>query len=126
MARTAATYALGSHLSCTGRVRQWLGAVQGGHGVGRVSMPPARYDSLAGVHRGRCVSAPPSMTHAALDGILAKLTDAGLLEMFTDEDDRPAMRLTEQGVQVARQMAMSGDVDAEAVLAALLDELKLD
>ncbi len=32
-----------------GRVRQWLGAVQGGHGVGRVSSPPA------------CVYSPPGV-----------------------------------------------------------------
>jgi hypothetical protein len=39
------------------------------------------------------------------------LSDAGMVEAFTDEDGKPALRLTPDGEQVVRQMAMSDDPD---------------
>ena len=50
------------------------------------------------------------------------LSDAGLVEQYTNEDSKEALRLTPKGAQLGRAMAMSGeDADAEAVLDALLD-----
>jgi hypothetical protein len=39
---------------------------------------------------------------AELDAILDQVEAAGLVEPFTDEQGRPAMRLTPEGVRVAR------------------------
>jgi hypothetical protein len=44
----------------------------------------------------------PKASRADHDAILAQLTTAGLVEEFTDDEGRASMRLTEQGVQVAR------------------------
>jgi hypothetical protein len=53
---------------------------------------------------------------------VATLSDAGLVEPYSDDDGRPSLRLTERGAQVGRALAMAGeDADAGAVLAALLD-----
>ncbi len=61
------------------------------------------------------------MSDAEMDAIVAELERAGLVEEFTDDQGRPSMRLTEQGVRVGRSLALAGDdTDAEAVLAALL------
>ena len=50
------------------------------------------------------------------------LSEAELVEQYTNKDGIEALRLTAEGNQVGQQMAMSGeDVDAEAVLDALLD-----
>ena len=49
------------------------------------------------------------------------LCTAGLVEWAQTIRGRPSMRLREEGVQVARQMAMSGDEDAQVLLDALLD-----
>jgi hypothetical protein len=62
-----------------------------------------------------------TMTDAEMDAILNELEGAGLVETFADDEGRPSMRLTEQGVQIARQMALSGDEDAQVLLDALLD-----
>jgi len=66
------------------------------------------------------------MTHdpthdAEMDAIVAELEEAGLVETFTNDEGKVAYRLTGQGVQVARQMALAGDEDAAVVLDALLD-----
>lgn len=57
---------------------------------------------------------------AALDAIVTMLSEAGLVEQYTDEDGREALRLTPKGAQLGRAMEMSGE-DAEAVLDAPLD-----
>jgi hypothetical protein len=50
-------------------------------------------------------------------------TIAGLLETYTDaEGQQQAMRLTPGGERVARQLAMAGEDDQDALLAALLDD----
>jgi hypothetical protein len=56
---------------------------------------------------------------AEMDAILAMLSEACLVEEYVNEDGKPAMRLTPDGAQVARQMAMSDDPDG--VLQALLE-----
>lgn len=49
------------------------------------------------------------------------LTEAGMVETVTDDDDKPALRLTARGAQMGRAVAMAGDdVDPEYVLGTLL------
>jgi len=50
-----------------------------------------------------------------------ELEEASLVETYTDDDGKAAMRLTEQGEQIARQTALSGEDDAAALLEALLE-----
>jgi hypothetical protein len=54
-----------------------------------------------------------------IDAILALLVGAGLVEVYVNADGMQAMRLTDAGGRLARQMAMSEDPDA--VLDALLE-----
>ena len=50
------------------------------------------------------------------------LSEAALIEVYVNCEGMAALRLTPKGAQLGRAMAMSGeDVDAEAVLDALLD-----
>jgi hypothetical protein len=56
---------------------------------------------------------------ADMDAIHELLEGAGLVEVYVNADGKQAMRLTEDGVRAARQMAMSEDPDA--VLDALLE-----
>ena len=59
---------------------------------------------------------------AALDALVDMLTDAGMVEEYTDDDGKPALRLTARGAQVGRALAMAGeDAEPETMLAALLD-----
>jgi len=59
---------------------------------------------------------------AELDAIVAMLEEAALVEQYTNEDGKEALRLTPKGAQLGRAMAIGDeDVDAEAVLDALLD-----
>ena len=59
---------------------------------------------------------------AELIAIVAMLSEAGLVEQYTNEDGKEALRLTPKGAQLGRAMAIGGeDVDAEAILDALLD-----
>ena len=62
-----------------------------------------------------------TMTDAGLDAELAELERAGLVEQYTDEEGKAAMRLTEKGPQLGRSMAMAGNEDAAVVLDALLE-----
>ena len=57
---------------------------------------------------------------ADLDGIVAMLSEAGLVEQVIDEG-QPSIRLTAAGKQVAQQMALSSEDDAQVLLDALLD-----
>lgn len=59
---------------------------------------------------------------AELDAILEQVESAGLVEQFTDEEGRPAMRLTPEGVRVARQLAMLGEDGQDELMEALLDQ----
>jgi DNA-binding MarR family transcriptional regulator len=61
------------------------------------------------------------MTHHddEMDAILEQLEGAGLVEVYVNADGKQAMRLTDDGERLARQMAMSQDPDA--VLDALLE-----
>ena len=54
-----------------------------------------------------------------MDAIREQLEGAGLMEAYVDADGRQAMRLTDDGKRLARQMTMSDDPDA--VLDALLE-----
>jgi hypothetical protein len=60
-------------------------------------------------------------TDADVDEIVAELVTAGLVTLGTDTDGVETWALTAMGEQVARQMAMSGEDDAAALLDALLD-----
>lgn len=62
---------------------------------------------------------------AELDAILEQVEAAGLVEQFTDEDGRPAMRLTPEGVRVARQLAMLGEDGQDALMDALLEDAEV-
>ena len=57
---------------------------------------------------------------AEMDAMAKQLVEAGLLELFTDDDGDEAMRLTPEGEKVARQLAMSDDDGQDALMAALL------
>jgi hypothetical protein len=46
---------------------------------------------------------------AELDAILEQFEAAGLVEQYVDQEGRPAMRLTPEGVRVGRQLAMLGE-----------------
>jgi hypothetical protein len=61
-------------------------------------------------------------TEAELDAILEQVQAAGLVEQFTDEQGQAAMRLTPDGVRVARQLAMIGEDGQEALMGALQGE----
>jgi hypothetical protein len=47
-----------------------------------------------------------------MDAILELLEGAGLVEVYVNADDKQAMRLTDDGARLARQMTMSEDPDA--------------
>jgi hypothetical protein len=49
---------------------------------------------------------------AEMDALMQPLVEAGLLELFTDDDGDEATRLTPEGERVARQLAMGADEDA--------------
>ena len=57
---------------------------------------------------------------AEMDGMAEQLAEAGLIEVYTDDQGREAYRLTPEGEKVARQLAMSSDPDA--LMAALLED----
>ena len=57
---------------------------------------------------------------AELDAILEQVEAAGLVEQFTDEQGRPAMRLTPEGLRVARQLAMTDEDGQNELMKALL------
>ncbi len=59
---------------------------------------------------------------AETDAIVAELEKAGLVETFTNDEGKAAMRLTPKGAQLGRSMALGGDEDAAVVLDALLDK----
>jgi hypothetical protein len=46
---------------------------------------------------------------AELDAIVAQLVEAGLVEVYTNEEGHEAYRLTAKGEPVARAVAMAGD-----------------
>ena len=54
-----------------------------------------------------------------MDAILELLAGAGLVEVYVNADGKQAMRLTDDGERLARQMAMGEDPDA--VLDTLLE-----
>jgi hypothetical protein len=49
---------------------------------------------------------------AEMDALMQSLVEAGLLELFTDDDGDEAMSLTADGEKVARQLALGADEDA--------------
>jgi len=49
------------------------------------------------------------------------LEAAGLVEQYVNEDGQPALRLTPEGAQMGRALAMSSEDDAAALLEALLE-----
>ena len=58
---------------------------------------------------------------AELDAIVAMLTAAGHIIVVERPDGDTDYQLTETGIRVARQLAMSSEADQDALLAALLD-----
>jgi len=58
---------------------------------------------------------------AETDATVAELEKAGLVETFANDEGKVAYRLTPEGAQLGRSMALAGD-DGAAVLDALLDE----
>ena len=59
---------------------------------------------------------------AELGAILEQVEAAGLVEQYTAVDGQQAMRLTSDGLRVARQLAMIGEDGQDALMAALLGE----
>jgi hypothetical protein len=59
--------------------------------------------------------------NAELDAILEQVEAAGLVETYTDDDGKEAMRLTPEGERVARQLAMMGEDGQDDLMAALLE-----
>lgn len=55
-----------------------------------------------------------------LDAILDQVAAAGLVDRCVDDEGRPAMRLTPDGVRVARQLAMPGEDGQDDLMVALL------
>ncbi len=86
-----------SPLTRAGRVRQWLGAVQGGQGACRVSSPPACTWIL------RLPYHAPTTDHDAETGaIVAVLEAAGLITVEVRADGEESYVLTPDGERVAR------------------------
>ena len=54
-----------------------------------------------------------------MDAILEAVEAAGLVEVY-EEDGHRIMRLTPEGEQVARQLAMTDEDEQDALMAALL------
>jgi hypothetical protein len=61
-------------------------------------------------------------TDPELDAVIAELVSAGLITVGTDAEGRETWTLTEMGVQVSNQMAMSGQDEGLALLEALLED----
>lgn len=59
---------------------------------------------------------------AALDAIVDELRSAGYVEMYTDADGKEAMRLTPEGERVARQLAMTDEVEQHDLMDVLLGD----
>ena len=59
---------------------------------------------------------------AELDTILEQVETAGLVEQYVDDEGKQAMRLTPEGVRVARQLAMLGEDGQDELMKALLGE----
>ena len=58
---------------------------------------------------------------AEMDRLVAMLEEAGLVEQYTNDDGKPALRLTDRGRQLGTAIAMSGDKEATVEL---VDALK--
>lgn len=58
---------------------------------------------------------------AELDAIAAELEAAGLIEEYVNADGKAAMRFTPDVDQVARQMAMSSQDDAQGTAQRVLE-----
>lgn len=59
------------------------------------------------------------------DTMLGELEEAGYVEQYTNAAGEPAMRLTDSGTRVARQLAMVSEEDAAGMMAGLKgDELE--
>jgi hypothetical protein len=61
-----------------------------------------------------------------MDALIAEMVVAGLLTVGTDAEGRETWTLTPMGARAARQMAMSSQDDAFAMLDALLDAAEAD
>ena len=70
--------------------------------------------------------APDALTDAdaAIAAVIAELTDAGLVEASPDRDGAVRYALTDAGAPVARQMAMSPDQHAVALLGVLMGSIE--
>ena len=49
------------------------------------------------------------------------LSEAGLVEVYVNDEGKPSVRLTAEGKQVAQQMALSSEDDGQVLLDALLE-----
>lgn len=61
---------------------------------------------------------------AAIATVLAELADAGLVEVSASTDGAVHYALTDAGAPVARQMAMSSDQHATALLGVLMGSIE--
>jgi hypothetical protein len=64
--------------------------------------------------------ADPRPTNAEMAQLLAMAEEAGLVEVFVDDDGREAYQITDDGFRVGHIPPMGGESDADAVLEALL------
>lgn len=63
-------------------------------------------------------------SEAAIAAVLAELADAGLVEVSSSTDGAVHYALTDAGAPVARQMAMSSDQHAVALLGVLMGSIE--
>ena len=65
-----------------------------------------------------------SDSEAAIAAVLAELADAGLVKVSASTDGAVHYALTDAGTPVARQMAMSSDQHAVALLGVLMGSIE--
>ncbi len=62
-----------------------------------------------------------------LQATIDMLVEAGMVEEYTNEDGKPALRLTPKGAQMGRALAMAGDdADPDAIPEALMIATEAD
>ena len=68
----------------------------------------------------------PRPTNAEMAQLVAMLEEAGLVEVYEDDEGRETYRLTDDGVRIGHMPAMGRDVETDAVLETLLGAAEAD